>query len=113
MHNISSNDEETAATRHEAKSLYLKMCTFKTASLSIIWGTILQRINKTSKTLQSSSIDISSLVPLYDSLIQFINTVRGNLNEYEVKAETLFNGETYRYSVQRKRKYIKAIKFKL
>lgn len=101
LHNISLNDEETAATRHEAGSLCSKMWKFETALLTIIWDTILQSINRTSKTLQNSSLDISSLVPLYNSLIQFINTVRENLNEYEEEAKILVDGETY--SVQRKK----------
>lgn len=107
LNNISSNNEENAATRHEAGSLHSKLSKFETALLTVIWDTILQRINKTSKTLQSSSIDISTVVPLYESLIQFINSVRENLNEYEEEAKLLVNGETY--SIKRKKQISKRL----
>lgn len=69
--------------------------------LTIVWNSILQWTNKTNKTLPSIPFDIPSLVPLYDSLIQFINTIRGNLNEYDAEMKILLNGETY--NVQRKK----------
>lgn len=69
--------------------------------LTIVWNSILQWTNKINKTLPSIPFDIPSLVPVYDSLIQFINTIRGNLNEYEAEMKILLNGETY--NVQRKK----------
>lgn len=71
--------------------------------LTIVWNSILQWTYKTNKTLPSIPFVIPSLVPLYDSLIQFINTIRGNLNEYEAEMKILLNGETY--NIQRKKKH--------
>lgn len=101
LHDISKDNNETATTRHEARGLHSKMCKFEVALMTIIWDTILQRINSTNKCLQNTGLDISSLVPVYDSLIKFINVVRENLDAYETEAKELVDEMTY--SIQREK----------
>jgi len=66
-----SNDmNEKANTRNEAIMI-------------VTWNCILQRINLTSKTIQSSTTNISIIVPLYNFLFDFIQNVRENFEIYE------------------------------
>ena len=50
------------------------MDTFETAVVVVLWDTILQRINTTSKALQSVQVELGVISTLFKSLI---NTVSG------------------------------------
>lgn len=79
-----SNDmNEKANTRNEAKHILNQLRTREMAIMIVTWNCILQRINLTSKTIQSSTTNISIIVPLYNSLFDFIQNVRENFEIYE------------------------------
>ena len=57
------------------------MSKLETALMTVIWDTILERINSTNKSFQNNeSYNISSIVPMYSSLIVFIQSVRKNFD---------------------------------
>jgi len=52
----------------------------------VTWNCILQLINLITKTIQSSTTNISIIVPLYNFLFNFIQNVRENFEIYENKS---------------------------
>lgn len=68
--------------------------------MTVVWNSKLQRINSVNKDLQSSKINISAIVPLYTSLIDFIQGVREYFTIYEEEASML--DIVSEYSVKRK-----------
>lgn len=56
----------------EAKGLVRQMNKLETAYITVFWSDILHTFNKTSLLLQSIDIDISTVVGLYASLIEYI-----------------------------------------
>lgn len=102
LYNISEDENESPATCHEAKNLYLQLNKLETALMTVIWDTILQRINMASKNFQQNTGDLSSLIPLYESLVTFMNCVREEFDTYEAEALTLVDGNI-NYANQRKK----------
>ncbi len=98
---IEENENEKAATRHEAKALRKKIGKFEIAVLIVVWDTVLQRLNSVNKSIQTSTGNISVLNNLYDSLISFIQSVRDNFIHYEEEASSFVPIE---YEQKRKNK---------
>jgi hypothetical protein len=65
---ISQNNNENGNTRFDAMNILEKLKKRETAILTIVWDVILQRINITSKSLPSSTENLFSIVPLYNSI---------------------------------------------
>lgn len=63
--------------------------------MTVIWDSVLQRMNSVSKTVQSENCEMSVIVPLYDSLIKFIHQVRNNFGDFEKEAEVLVGIKEY------------------
>lgn len=71
---------------------------------AVFWGDILEMLNKTSKTLQSVSTDLITVVQLYDSVIHYIQSARNRntfLN-YENSAKKLSGLSIYEENEKRK-----------
>lgn len=95
LSNISKDVNESAATRSESRNLFSKMKLFEFALMVVIWDTILQRMNSVNKTVQSVNCEMSCIVPLYESLENFIKYVRDNFESYENEAEQLAGAKNY------------------
>ena len=54
----------------------------ETAFLTSFWNSILERINETSKFLQSETIDLGTAVALLKSLLEFLTLQRHNFEQY-------------------------------
>ena len=81
-----------ASVRNEANALADKMDLFETALMIVLWDTILQRMNATSKSLQNSNLYLDAGVNLLESLKLFINNeVRNNFTRIEERAALLIN----------------------
>lgn len=89
LQDLSNDRDQKASTRLEAASLHKKLLKTETVLNVIIWDTVLQRINKTSKLLQDSSANIGQFSSLFHSLIQFVKNVRENFDLYEKEAMDL------------------------
>lgn len=73
------------------------------AFMTVLWGCLLDRLNKASKQLQSVNIDVSVIVDIYDSLIEYTKSLRNPIifNEYENKAKLLSVVKEYKKSRNR------------
>ena len=74
---------------NEAEWLFNTFNNLETSLFTVIWNTILERINRTSKELQSTSIDLNTVVILLKSLHSYIYKLRGEFNNLEKKAKQL------------------------
>ncbi|CAM1329396.1 Uncharacterised protein r2_g3859 [Pycnogonum litorale] len=76
------------------------------AVLCVVWDTILERFNATSKTLQKVNIDLGTCVSLYESLQYFVKSIRTEeaFYSHEEKAKFMMEGLSYRADNQRARK---------
>ncbi|XP_039303559.1 zinc finger MYM-type protein 1-like [Solenopsis invicta] len=92
---IENNAAEKNITRSEAKGLRIRLERLETAFMAIFWDTLLSRLNASSKKLQSIDIDISIVLELYKSLINFVQRIRNDFDEFENKAKLLSNEQKY------------------
>lgn len=103
---LSTCKDQNAVTRCEASGLIKKLKQFETALNIIIWDTLLQRLNKTNIELQKPSLNLLNVAPLYQSLIDFTQTVRDNFVLYENIAREIC--ETPEYELVRVKKVPKS-----
>ena len=68
---LSADDNENSSTRSEAEVLNKKLQKFETALNIVVWDTLLQKLHETSIELQKSTINLTRVVPPYQSLIDF------------------------------------------
>lgn len=105
---ICKPEEEKKGTIVEASSLLKKMDKYKTALMTVIWNTILQRLNATSKSLQTVECELLKGSILLKSLENFINNFREEYEKVEKEATDLsglsFNDEYGQTRRQQKRK---------
>lgn len=92
---ISKDVNDSSTTRNESRNLFSKMQLFEFALMVVIWDTILQRMNSVNKTVQSVNCEMAAIVPLYESLENFIKCVRDNFENYENEAEILAGAKNY------------------
>lgn len=107
LEEISNSKDATPSTKNEAKSLHKKLNKFETVINTVVWDSILQRLNKTSKCLQYSAGNIGQISPLYDSLINYIQHVRDNFGEFEKEAQNILP-EIASYTASRNKKVPKS-----
>lgn len=101
---ISDDTEERANTRQEARGLQKKMDSLECATLSSIWGSILERMNKVTLKLQNPKIDLNEGVKLLQSLYDYLSELRFNDSFQNFEAEGILKSGTAFYKEQRKRK---------
>lgn len=73
---------------------------FETGIIAVFWNAILQRFDKTNKSLQNQSLDIYTTVKLYESLKTYIETLRDNFSVYEEKGKELSQCSEYQRETQ-------------
>lgn len=100
---IASDINQPGDTRNEAQSLVKKMEKFETALLTEIWNDILGIMNKTSLSLQNSTMTMDVVTKLYESLISYVNNARNNFDHYETAAKEKNPGADYKDKFERKR----------
>ncbi|KAK4875030.1 hypothetical protein RN001_011452 [Aquatica leii] len=106
--NISEDLTQKAGTRAEASGLAKKMDCLETAFMTEFWGFILQRLNDTNKKLQSTEIDLTSVLQLYDSLINLMKSTRNEFDYFEKKTQDLSQLKVYgdkKRTTKRKRQH--------
>ncbi|XP_064423566.1 zinc finger MYM-type protein 1-like [Latimeria chalumnae] len=93
-------------TQAEANSLVESMGRLETAFMTTFWSSILTRINKTSKLLQSETMDLSTAVALLKSLSEFVAAQRNNFEEYHKSAMSLTSTANFQLKQQRRPKHM-------
>ena len=68
-----------------------------------LWNDILQRFNKCSILLQSSSIKLTTAASLIKSLDQFVTEYREKFDSYGVKAFYRSGNKSYRFESESRR----------
>lgn len=99
---LAGNENETSMTRKEAQSLHDKLNKKETVISIVVWDTILQRLNAANKIVQDTSVNLSKLPDLIQSLIDFMQFVRENFDDFEKEAQLMAPNVT-EYTVSRKR----------
>jgi hypothetical protein len=88
----------------EAKSLCKTLKSLETGIMTVFWHTILKRTNKTSKLLQSETIDLSVAVSLLKSLADYVEQQRNNFNLFCDTAASLCDIADFKETRQRRPK---------
>uniref|UniRef100_A0ABD2X655 CCHC-type domain-containing protein n=1 Tax=Trichogramma kaykai TaxID=54128 RepID=A0ABD2X655_9HYME len=90
----------------QAEGILKQLRTLETALFLCVWEFLLQRINGVSKKLQDPNIDISSVVMLYDGLIQLLNDIRSeeSFNNFENQALLISENKEYDKDLKRIKK---------
>ena len=88
---ISNDPLQKKDTRTEALALVKTMQKLETAFLTTFWNAALNRINETSKLLQSESIAFSTAVALLKSLSEYLAAQRNSFEQFRQTASTLSN----------------------
>lgn len=90
MEELVDSDSEKPLTRSEASLLLRNMNKLETAFMTSLWCDILQTFNNVSNKLLTIKINLSSVVGLYNTLIEYIKTLRTMFNIYEKLAQDKF-----------------------
>ena len=98
------DESEKSETNKKARNLIITMEELETGSMVELWAVILERFNKTSKTLQDPQLDLNVATGLLVSLMKFIQTLRPQFGDFENKGRILTNSDNYKTEVKRKRK---------
>ena len=69
-----------------------------------MWNTVLERFNKTSKSVQAEEIELGTVVTLLESLSSFLISLRSKFDEFERRAIGVAHVKTYKDVNQRKRR---------
>ena len=69
-----------------------------------MWNTVLERFNKTSKSVQAEEIELGTVVTLLESLSSFFISLRSKFDEFERRAIGVAHVKTYKDVNQRKRR---------
>ncbi|XP_008188404.1 zinc finger MYM-type protein 1-like [Acyrthosiphon pisum] len=85
LQKLSENVNENGETKREATILWKKMLKREIAYLTLLWGDILERSNKTSIELQNKHCDALKAVNLLKSLRHFVSSLRDSSEIYENK----------------------------
>jgi hypothetical protein len=101
---IKNDDTQKPITRNEASGYLQQLQRLETALLSIMWGQLLERINISSKTLQSKEITLSTVAEIYDSLYNYVIDFRSKFELLEEKAIEKSKVCEYEDNFKRKKK---------
>lgn len=96
------DDNEKADCRCTARGLHDRMARLETGIFAEFWKVLLERFNKSSKTLQSTKLNLNAASDVLKSLLEFVKEQRDRFNYFE-EAGSLLSG-TNVYTTQTKRK---------
>lgn len=85
------------------------MCLLETSLMAVIWNRILERFQAISEALQSYNINIGTVINLYDSLANFLTSIRSDVefSQMEDEAKKLSHCQEYKAAGSRQRKFAK------
>ena len=104
LEQIASNQDEKQITRLEALGIAKEFCMLEFGILTELWDTILPRFDKTSKALQSSSMDLNVAICLLSGLQEFVQSLKSEFDRFEESGKQLIGNGTYKEDITRKRK---------
>ncbi|XP_050511746.1 zinc finger MYM-type protein 1-like [Diabrotica virgifera virgifera] len=101
---IENDTTEKPVPRNEAKGIRIKLEKLETAFMVVFWNAILERLNKVSIQIQSSSVDVLTVSDLYGSLVEFTIAERDNFDYFEEKAIEMSALKQYQGEIKRQPK---------
>ncbi|KAL4097338.1 hypothetical protein QTP88_022132 [Uroleucon formosanum] len=102
LNSFVENPIENSKTKCDSTGLIKKMNRLEMCILVSFWNDILERFNSTSKKLQTIEIDLTIVINLYTSLINYVTDLRNTFSHYEKLA--MEKSEIKEYKVVRKKK---------
>ncbi|XP_050056114.1 uncharacterized protein LOC126549783 [Aphis gossypii] len=78
LNDIENNNSEKHINRRKAAGLKNNLSTFESVFMAVFWTSLLERFNKTSTVLQSTSANLEHVVDLYKSLIDYVSEIRSD-----------------------------------
>ena len=104
LEEIHTEEDEKPEAKHEAGILASDMDRLEIGILAALWHQILQRFHRTSQALQSADQDLNSAVALFESLIEFVQSLRTRFEEFEAEGKKLSECDQYAEEGKRVRK---------
>ncbi|XP_025423428.1 zinc finger MYM-type protein 1-like [Sipha flava] len=104
LHSIVDNQKEKAVYKVEANGLLARLKTLETGSMICIWNSILNSFNATNKKLQSTDIDLHTVLELYNGLENYLVRIRDDFDVFENKAVEITGCSEYTKDSKRKKK---------
>ncbi|XP_049293555.1 zinc finger MYM-type protein 1-like [Anopheles funestus] len=101
---ICDDKDEKLATLDEANALLKQITKHETALMTAIWNPLLQRINATSKSLQTVECELLKGAALMNSLVKFIDHFRADFANVEEGAKELSDLSSFVSEEKRVRK---------
>lgn len=83
---LRNDEKQNKDTHSEADNLIKKLSQAENVLLCHLWCDILERTNKVNNVLQTSGLLLTAVVDNMASLIEYINIIREEFNQYEEKA---------------------------
>ncbi|GBP45140.1 hypothetical protein EVAR_95791_1 [Eumeta japonica] len=102
LEDIFNNVDQKAEFRNKAYGLVSTMNKLETGIMTITWNGILERLQVTSASLQSSDQDLNTGYALYESLYGYVQAMRSTFSDIEVRAKDLTNCEEYQQQSSRR-----------
>ena len=100
LEEIHSEEDEKPEAKHEAGILASDMDRLEIGILAALWQKILQRFHRASQALQSADQDLNTAVALFESLIEFVQSVCTRFEEFEAKGKKLSECDQYAEEVK-------------
>jgi hypothetical protein len=106
LEELNKDDTQTPETQCTAAGFLKTLGNFQTTLLTVIWDEILERVDKTSKTLQNQDLDLFGATKELETLSSFLSEKRDLFDDFESKALKLAEKEEAVYDKVRKRKLL-------
>ena len=89
LDSVSADNEQEVNTRRGEEGLSKKVENLETIFLTILWNDMLERMNKTSKVLQSKDVNILVATNLLESMKTYLQENRDKFSEYDFQARSV------------------------
>lgn len=103
LQSLAKDVSQTPESRVTAEGFCKQLAQFDTAFLTLLWNDLLQRIDKTSETLQKEELDLLKAIKYLQALQTFLEEKRNTFDEYENAATKLCGLQAAIYKRNRKR----------
>ncbi|XP_025424288.1 zinc finger MYM-type protein 1-like [Sipha flava] len=104
LHSIVDNQKEKTVYKVEANGLLARLKSLETGLMICIWNSILNSFNATNKKLQSTDIDLHTVLELYNGLENYLVQIRDDFDVFENKAVEITGCSEYTKDSKRKKK---------
>ncbi|KAF2891229.1 hypothetical protein ILUMI_14944 [Ignelater luminosus] len=102
LESIKDDCTEKLVTRNEATGILLNLEKQKTAVMAVVWNVFLERINKVNVQIQTSIVDLITVIDFNESLCKFFVDERRNFKYFEEKAMELSVSKQYTKDMEKR-----------